>query len=51
MWIITVHFKKNTKMFEFDTEKEAKSTFERMQGCKVLTQVIYFNDEYLVKSN
>lgn len=50
MWIITVHTKNNITMFEFDTEKEAKVTFERTQGCKFLTQVIYFNDDYLVKS-
>ncbi|MFE4708849.1 hypothetical protein [Peribacillus simplex] len=49
MWIITIHTKDNIKIFEFDTEKEAKVTFERMQGCKFLTQVIYYNDEYLVE--
>jgi hypothetical protein len=37
-------------MFEFETEKEAKATFERMQGCKILTQVIYFNDDFSSKS-
>lgn len=50
MWIITVHLKNNIKMFEFDTEKEAKATFERIQGCKILTEVIYFNDDCLVES-
>ena len=50
MWIISVHTKNNITMFEFETEKEAKATFERTQGCKFLTQVIYFNDDYLVKS-
>ncbi|MDQ0199837.1 hypothetical protein [Neobacillus ginsengisoli] len=48
MWIITIHSKKNIKMFEFDTEKEARAIFETMQGCKILSQVIYFNDDYLV---
>lgn len=48
MWIITVFSKKGIKMYEFDTEKEAKAAFERMQGCKILTQVVYFNDETLV---
>ena len=50
MWIMTVHSKNNITMFEFETEKEAKVAFERTQGCKFLTQVIYFNDDYLVKS-
>ncbi len=50
MWIMTVHSKNNITMFEFETEKEAKSAFERTQGCKFLTQVIYFNDDNLVKS-
>jgi hypothetical protein len=50
MWIITVHSKYTIKMFEFDTEQEAKSTFERMQGCKFLTEVIYFHDDCLVDS-
>lgn len=35
-------------MFEFDTEKEAKEAFKKMQGCKILTEIIYFNDFCLV---
>ncbi|MCD1162771.1 MULTISPECIES: hypothetical protein [Bacillaceae] len=50
MWVITVHSKNNFKIYEFDSEKEAKDTFRRMQGCKILTEVIYFNDFDLVKS-
>jgi len=44
MWVITIHSKKSIKMFEFDTQKEAKEAFERIKGCKILTEVIYFND-------
>ncbi|WP_197089670.1 hypothetical protein [Bacillus sp. SA1-12] len=44
MWIITAHSKNNIKMFEFDTEKEAKEAFGRIRGYKILTKVIYFND-------
>lgn len=44
MWIITVHSKSNIKMFEFYTEKEAKEVFERIQGYKILSEVIYFCD-------
>lgn len=48
MWIITVYSKSNLNMFEFDTEKEAKEAFKKMQGCKILTEIIYFNDFCLV---
>ncbi len=47
MWIITVyndHSKGNKIiMFEFETEKEAKENYERIQGCKILSQVIYYH--------
>jgi hypothetical protein len=44
MWVITVHTKDQTNMFEFDNEKEAREVFEQLEGCKILTEVIYFND-------
>ncbi|CAH0314118.1 hypothetical protein SRABI96_05134 [Peribacillus sp. Bi96] len=50
MWVITVHSRNNVKIFEFDTEKEAKETFRGIKGCKILTEVIYFNDYDLVES-
>ncbi|MCM2532984.1 hypothetical protein NDK43_12020 [Neobacillus pocheonensis] len=50
MWIITAYLKNNFKMFEFDTEKEAKEVFEEIQGYKILTEVIYFDDYCLVGS-
>jgi hypothetical protein len=37
-------------MFEFGTKKEAKEAFERIQGYKILTEVIYFNDSCLVET-
>ncbi|WP_279401041.1 MULTISPECIES: hypothetical protein [Bacillaceae] len=40
MWIITIHSKNNIKMYEFNNEKEAKETFEKIKGCKFLTEVI-----------
>lgn len=45
MWIITVYSKENTTMFEFNTEKEARETFKKIQGCKILSEVVYFNDQ------
>ncbi|WP_142999148.1 restriction endonuclease subunit S [Peribacillus simplex] len=49
MWIITIHSKNGFKMFEFYTEKEAKEKFEVIEGCKILSEVIYLNDKQLVK--
>ncbi len=45
MWVITLYSKENTSMFEFDTEKEAKEAFKKIQGYKILSEVIYFNDD------
>jgi hypothetical protein len=50
VWIITAHLKNTIKMYEFDNKKEAKEAFERIQGYKILTEVIYFNDYCLVNS-
>jgi hypothetical protein len=46
MWIITVYSKgNNISMFEFISEKEAKEAFKNVSGCKILSEVIYFNDQ------
>jgi len=34
-------------MFEFDTEKEAREGLKKFQGCKILTEVIYYNDQQI----
>lgn len=44
MWVIIVYSNEGTTMFEFSTETEAKEVFEKIQGCKILSEVIYFND-------
>jgi hypothetical protein len=31
-------------MLEFDTQEEAKEAFENIQGCKILSEIVYFND-------
>jgi hypothetical protein len=48
MWLITIYSNSTTKMFEFDTEEEARQAFENIQGCKILSQVVYFNDPGVV---
>ncbi len=44
MWVITVYSKENITMFELDTEKEAREVFKNIQGCKILSEIVYFND-------
>ncbi len=45
MWVITVinaySEGDNVTMYEFETEKEARETFEKLQGCKILSEIIY----------
>lgn len=45
MWILTVYSEsKIPALFEYNTEKEAIEAFKKVQGCKILTEVIYYND-------
>ncbi|MEC0300983.1 hypothetical protein [Peribacillus frigoritolerans] len=44
MWVITVYSERNTTMYEFDTEKEAKVAFEKIEDYKILSEIIYYND-------
>lgn len=46
MWIITVYSKgNNISMFEFNSEEEAREVFKNVLGCKILSEIIYFNDQ------
>ena len=41
MWVITVFLDKNDpKMYEFDTENEAREAFKYIQGYKILTEMV-----------
>jgi hypothetical protein len=51
MWVITVYSKENITMFEFDNEKRAREFFENIQGCKILSEVVYFNDHCFALEN
>lgn len=45
MWVITLYYSKDyIKMFEFDSEKEAKEMFKQIKGNKILSEIVYFND-------
>lgn len=48
MWVITMYTEESIKIFEFDTEKEARDALRKMHGKMILTQVIYFNDPCFV---
>lgn len=36
--------KNDIQMFEFDNQEEAKESFKKIKGSKVLSEVIYYND-------
>ena len=41
MWTITVFSDDRcSKIYEFETEKEAREAFKNIQGCKILTEMI-----------
>ncbi|MGG5255381.1 hypothetical protein ACQYAD_18300 [Neobacillus sp. SM06] len=44
MWVITRYVDTEITMFEFETEEEAREAFQNMKGCKILSEVIYYND-------
>ncbi|MGM0875233.1 MAG: hypothetical protein ACQEWV_10575 [Bacillota bacterium] len=44
MWIITRYSNSNISMFEFETKEEAREAYENIEGCKILSEIVYFND-------
>ncbi|MCM2532484.1 hypothetical protein NDK43_08930 [Neobacillus pocheonensis] len=44
MWIITHYLDSYIKMFEFETEEEAKITLKKIKGYKILSEIVYFTD-------
>jgi hypothetical protein len=44
MWIINVYLNEDITMFEYDTEKEAREAFDSIHGCKIISEIVYFND-------
>ncbi|WP_342048717.1 hypothetical protein [Bacillus sp. OTU530] len=41
MWVITVFINKDDiKMYEFETEKEAREAYRHIQGYKLLTEMV-----------
>jgi tellurite resistance protein len=48
MWVITAYSNSKITMFEFDTEEEARKALKKIQGCKILSEIVYFNDPNFV---
>ncbi|OIK08302.1 hypothetical protein [Bacillus sp. MUM 13] len=44
MWAITLFLDDTTKIYEFKTEKEAMEYFKRIEGYKILSEIVYSND-------
>jgi ArsR family metal-binding transcriptional regulator len=44
MWIINIYLDEEITMFEYDSEEEAREAFENIHGCKIISQIVYFND-------
>lgn len=44
MWVITLFLKESVKMYEFSTEEEARDAYKQLNGCKFLSEIVYFND-------
>ncbi|MFC0274951.1 hypothetical protein ACFFIX_26990 [Metabacillus herbersteinensis] len=47
MWVITAYSDENIRMFEFEDEIEAKEFIKSIKGNKILSHVIYFNDQII----
>jgi hypothetical protein len=47
MWVLTVYSGERIKMFEFDNEIEAKQSIQKIKGLKILSHVVYFNDQVI----
>ncbi|WP_165932530.1 MULTISPECIES: hypothetical protein [Bacillaceae] len=42
MWVVTIYSSRNEmRMFEFESEQEARTVFEQEKGYKILSQVLY----------
>jgi hypothetical protein len=48
MWVITLYLKENIQMFEFDKKEEANEAFKTIQGTKILSELVYYNDPCFV---
>jgi hypothetical protein len=45
MWILTSYSNDAITMFEFEDETEAKESYKRIEGTKILSRIVYYNDD------
>lgn len=51
MWIITCYLDSTISLFEFSTEQEAREKLKDMKGLKILSEVVYYNDECFLQES
>jgi len=44
VWVLTHYLHDSIKMFEFNSMEEARKEFDKIIGCKILSEVIYYTD-------
>ncbi|WP_176713624.1 hypothetical protein [Pseudobacillus wudalianchiensis] len=44
VWVLTLYLEDSIQMFEFDSKKEAKEKCNKIDGYKILSEVIYYTD-------
>lgn len=46
MWIITKFSNETIKMYEFDTKEEANEALKNINGNKILSEIVYYNEPH-----
>ncbi|MBX9976484.1 hypothetical protein [Cytobacillus firmus] len=44
MWILTLFLHDKVRMFEYDNKDDARTEFEKANGCKILSEIIHYRD-------
>jgi hypothetical protein len=44
VWILTLYSADSIKMFEYENKDEAWEKYDKVDGCKILSEIIYFTD-------
>lgn len=48
MWVITVFLNESMKMYEYESEKEARQAIRNLKGNKFLSEIVYELDCFYV---
>jgi hypothetical protein len=44
VWILTLYSADSIKMFEYENKDEACEKYDKVDGCKILSEIIYYTD-------